>query len=74
MSTVVTLRVPKKLKETMKKFAARADWPAYLRSAIQQKVAQLELEEASQASDRIRAKTSPGVYDSTKTLRSDRKR
>ena len=74
MSTVITVRVPKEIREAMQKFASQADWPDYLRSAIAQKLRQLELEEASRTADRIRAKTKPGVYDSVQTIRRDRGR
>lgn len=74
MSAVITIRVPKDLKEAMQKLADRADWPEYLRNALSQKVRQLELEQASNLADRIRAKTSIGAFDSVQSVRRDRGR
>jgi hypothetical protein len=74
VSAIVTIRVPRELKEAMRKFARQADWPEFLRGAILQKIRQLELEEASRTADLIRAKTRPGIYDSTETIRGDRGR
>lgn len=74
MSTVITIRVPKSIREAMQRFADRTDWPDYLRNAIAQRLRQLQLEEASRIADRVRAKAKPVPYDSTRAIREDRER
>jgi len=45
MSTVISIRIPKNLKDKMEKFD-KINWSELIRRFIEEKIAQLELEEA----------------------------
>ncbi len=68
--SVVSIRVPKKLKEEMKK--VNVNWSKYLRSVIEEKIRQIKMEEASRKIDEIRNKTAMGVFNAAKSIREDR--
>ncbi|MHA1581913.1 MAG: type II toxin-antitoxin system VapB family antitoxin [Candidatus Baldrarchaeia archaeon] len=67
---VVSIRIPKKLKEEMKK--VNVNWSKYLRSVIEEKIRQIKMEEASRKIDEIRNKTAMGVFNAAKSIREDR--
>ncbi|MHA1596079.1 MAG: type II toxin-antitoxin system VapB family antitoxin [Candidatus Asgardarchaeia archaeon] len=68
--SVVSIRVPKKLKEEMKK--VNINWSKYLRSIIEEKIRQIRMEEASRKIDEIRNKTIMGVFNAARSIREDR--
>jgi len=68
--SVVSIRVPKKLKEEMKK--VNVNWSKYLRSVIEEKIRQIKMGEASRRIDEIRNKTAMGVFSAAKSIREDR--
>ncbi len=68
--SVVSIRIPKKLKEEMKK--VNVNWSKYLRSVIEEKIRQIKMEEASRKIDEIRNKTAMGVFNAAKSIREDR--
>ena len=68
--SVVSIRIPKKLKEEMKK--VNVNWSRYLRSVIEEKIRQIKMEEASRKIDEIRNKTAMGVFNAAKSIREDR--
>jgi len=68
--SVVSIRIPKKLKEEMKK--VNVNWSKYLRSVIEEKIRQIKMEEASRKIDEIRNKTAMGVFSAAKSIREDR--
>jgi post-segregation antitoxin (ccd killing protein) len=70
MSEIITVRVPKELREKMKKYKVK--WSEVIREAIAEHIKKLELMEAAQVSDEIREKTLLGVYDSMKIIKKDR--
>lgn len=72
MSEIITVRIPKELREKMKKYKVK--WSEVIRKAIAEHIKKLELMEAAQVSDEIREKTLLGVYDSMKIIKKDRGR
>ncbi len=72
MSEIITVRVPKELREKMRKYKVK--WSEVIREAISEHIKKLELMEAAQVSDEIREKTLLGVYDSMKIIKKDRGR
>ncbi|MHA1505996.1 MAG: type II toxin-antitoxin system VapB family antitoxin [Candidatus Asgardarchaeia archaeon] len=68
--SVVSIRVPKKLKEEMKK--VNINWSKYLRSVIEEKIRRIRMEEASRKIDEIRNKTIMGVFNAARSIREDR--
>lgn len=55
MSNVVTIRVPKNLKNEISKF--KINWSEYLRGAMTMKLNELKRKKVAEHMDRIRAKT-----------------
>ncbi|MGB9730364.1 MAG: ribbon-helix-helix domain-containing protein [Thermoprotei archaeon] len=72
MSAIITVRIPKELKEKMRKLKGKVNWSEVIRDAISEHIKKLELMEAAQISDEIRERTLLGLYDSMKIIRKDR--
>ncbi|MEM3833703.1 MAG: hypothetical protein QW128_09005 [Thermoprotei archaeon] len=72
MSTIITVRIPKELKEKMSKLKSKVNWSEVIRIAISEHIKKLELMEAAQISDEIRERTLLGLYDSMKIIKKDR--
>jgi predicted DNA-binding protein len=70
--SVVSVRVPKELKEKMRR--VQEDWASYLRRMIERRVKEQEMLGASRRIDEIRSKTRKGAYNAAKTIREDRDR
>jgi len=68
--SVVSVRVPKDLKEKMSKI--QENWGDYLRRMIERRIKEEEIIKASETIDNIRSKTERNVYDTAKTIREDR--
>ena len=68
--SVVSVRVPKELKEKMRR--VQEDWASYLRRMIERRVKEQEMLGASTRIDEIRSKTRKGAYNAAKTIREDR--
>ncbi len=66
----ISVRVPKELKEEMKK--VNVDWPGFIRSMVEQKIRQVKRESASKRIDEIRSKTVKGVFKAAESIREDR--
>lgn len=75
MSTLVAFRVPKRLKEEMKK-TQNVNWSSYLRSAVEKRLRLEELHRLSREIETIKTKIppSPDVDFSVKSIREDRGR
>ncbi|MGQ9469709.1 MAG: type II toxin-antitoxin system VapB family antitoxin [Nitrososphaerales archaeon] len=56
-TSVITVKIPKELKERMKE--VDVNWSEYIRSTIIKKVEEHELRNASEKLDKIRAKAKP---------------
>ncbi len=72
MSETVSFRIPKKLKELMKKYDI--NWSEILRKTVEETIRKYELMEAAKIADEIRDKTKYGVFNSVKIIREDRGR
>jgi post-segregation antitoxin (ccd killing protein) len=59
--SVITVKVPKELKDKMKRI--KMNWSEYVRWAISQKIKEQELREASEKLDQIRARAKPVPID-----------
>lgn len=70
--SIVSLRVPRDLKEKMSK--VKEDWASYLRLMIEQRIRKDQMVEASATIDRIRWKTKRGEYSTVRSIREDRDR
>ncbi len=70
--SIVTIRVPKEMKEEMKKI--KINWSEYLRKVIEDKIRQVKREMASRKIDEIRSKTRMGVFNAAEAIREDRDR
>jgi hypothetical protein len=70
--SVVSLRVPKHLKDRMER--VQEDWASYLRRMIERRVKEQEMLEASKRIDEIRLKTTKGAYNAARSVRRDRDR
>jgi hypothetical protein len=70
--SVVSVRVPKELKEKMSR--VQEDWAGYLRQMIERRIHQHEILEASRRIDEIRSKTTRGAYLAAESVRRDRDR
>lgn len=70
--SVVSVRVPKDLKERMARI--QENWGEYLRRMIERRIKEEEIVEASKEIDRVRSKTKRGVYDAARSVREDRDR
>lgn len=68
--SVVSVRVPKELKEKMSR--VQEDWANYLRRMIERRVREQEMFEASRRVDEIRSKTTRGTYHAAESVREDR--
>ena len=68
--SVVSVRVPKELKEKMNRI--QEDWANYLRRMIERRIHQHEMLEASKRIDEIRSKTVNGIHHAAESLRRDR--
>jgi len=68
--SVVSVRVPKELKEKMSR--VQEDWANYLRRMIERRVREQEMFEASRRVDEIRSKTTRGRYHAAESVREDR--
>lgn len=66
----LSIRIPKEVKEKMKDIDI--DWPDYLRKVIENKIKEANRKKAAASMDRIRSKTKPGSFDSTRSVREDR--
>ena len=55
--TVVTVRVPRELKDEMRRIDV--NWSQYIRDSIQKKIDEQRIKEASDKLDQIRARTKP---------------
>ncbi len=75
MSSVVSLRVPERLKKEMEKLKD-VDWPALLKSAIEERLRRERLRTLWKNVEGIRAKipSSPEPDFSTRSIRQDRGR
>ena len=60
-ASVITIKVPKELKDKMKRI--KMNWSEYVRLAISQKIEEQELREASEKLDQIRARAKPVPTD-----------
>jgi hypothetical protein len=67
---VVSVRIPKELKEEMSKLDL--DWAGYLRGVIEEKVKTERMRRASMVMDELREKTKGVKLDSTKVIREAR--
>jgi len=67
---VVSIRVPKDLKEEMSKLDL--NWAEYLRGAIEERVRAERMLRACKEMDELRKKTKTTKFDSTKIIRSMR--
>ena len=70
--SIVSVRVPRDLKEKMSK--VKEDWASYLRLMIEQRIRNHQIVEASATIDRVRSKTKRGVYSAVRSIREDRDR
>jgi hypothetical protein len=70
--SVVSVRVPKDLKEKMS--IVQEDWSSYLRRMIERRIRAQEMLEASMRIDEIRSKTKSGAYNAAGAVRKDRDR
>jgi len=70
MMEVVSIRVPKDLREEMSKLDL--DWADYLRAAIEEKVKAEKMKRACKIIDELREKTKGIKFDSVKTIREAR--
>lgn len=70
--SIVSLRVPRDLKEKMSK--VKEDWASYLRLMIEQRIRKDQIVGASATIDRIRWKTKRGEYSAIRSIREDRDR
>ncbi len=66
----ISVRVPRELKEEMRK--VNVDWPAFIRSMIEQKIRQVKRESASERIDEIRSKTVRGIFKAAESILEDR--
>ena len=71
MSSTFTIRIPKELKEKMKKL--NVEWSKEIRSFIEERVKHLELLKAIEEVE-LRAEKRVVKVDSTKLIREDRER
>jgi hypothetical protein len=67
---VISIRVPKDLKEEMSKLDL--NWAEYLRGAIEERVRAERMLRACKEMDELRKKTKTTKFDSTKIIRSMR--
>jgi len=67
---VVSLRVPKELKEEMSRLDV--DWAGYLRGAIDKKIRSERIRRACKAIDELRGKTEGIEFDSAGAIREAR--
>ena len=67
---VVSIRVPKDLKEDMSRLDL--DWADYLRQAIEERVKIEKMKQACRTMDELRAKTNGVRFDSVKVIRDAR--
>jgi hypothetical protein len=67
---VVSVRVPKELKEKMSR--VQEDWASYPRLMIERRVKEQEMLEASRRVYEIRSKTTRGTYHAAESVREDR--
>jgi hypothetical protein len=67
---VVSVRIPKELKEEMTKLDF--DWAGYLRGVIEEKVKTERMRRASMVMDELREKTKGVKFDSAKMIREAR--
>jgi len=75
MSSVVSVRVPERLRKEMEKLKD-VDWPALLKSAIEERLRRERLRTLWEDVERLKAKTpsSPDADFSTRSIRRDRGR
>jgi hypothetical protein len=75
MSRVVSVRVPERLKREMDRLK-EVDWPALLKSAIEERLRREELKAFWKEAEELRAKIppSPDPDFSTRSIRQDRGR
>jgi len=71
MSSTFTIRIPKELKEKMKKF--NVEWSKEIRNFLEERVKHLELLKAIEEVE-LRAEKRMVKVDSTKLIREDRER
>ena len=73
MSSVIAVKVDKKLKEAMRRYSNRVDWPSEIRAFIMEKIRRLEAEENLEMVVKMLAETG-GVEEgfSLKAVREDR--
>jgi hypothetical protein len=70
---VVTVKVPRELKEKMKR--VKVNWSQFIRESIQKKVEEQRLKEASAKLDEIRTRSKPVSTDELVSwIREDRER
>lgn len=67
---VVSVRVPEKLREEMRKL--NVEWADFFREAIAEKVKKEKMKQACQAMDEVRRKTEGVPFDSTRVIREAR--
>jgi len=72
MGETVTFRVPRELKERMRR--CKINWSEILRKTVEETIRKYELSEAAKIADEIRNKTKYGVFNSVKAIREDRGR
>ncbi len=70
MQEVISIRVPKRLKEKMRKYDF--NWKEYLIEAIEDKLRQLESEDVLREIDKMNEKLAPSTTPSWKMIREDR--
>jgi predicted DNA-binding protein len=71
--TVITVKVPKEMKERMDKL--EVNWSEYIRKSIEEKIRQDEVNKASRKLDEIRSKTKKvSTEELVSWIREDRER
>lgn len=70
MQDVISIRIPKELKEKMKSYAI--NWKDYLIEAIEEKIKQFEAEDILKEIEKMNEKLEPSEIPSWKLIREDR--
>ncbi len=70
MKDVISIRVPKKLKEKMKMYDV--NWKEYIIEAIEDKIRQVESERVLEEIEKLNRKLEPSQLPSWKLIREDR--
>lgn len=68
MSEVISIRIPRKLKEMMRE--VEVDWASFIRRAMEEKVREEKRKKAMKLMDESRRKTGGVKFDSVEVVRS----